>query len=203
MLTFRIRHPVCPAAIDMSPDPRPLGLHLRSLELKKALELDRLPKVGDKLDLAGTDETSLIAGWSPSEPGGRWTLGHEATVAWDIRGEEEDLTIRVNGFALLHEKAPRQEIELWANDRRIASWRFQMDKASPLPARISIPRRLIRNRHVLMLTFRIRHPVCPAAIDMSPDPRPLGLHLRSLELKKALELDRKTSGSTSRPFFRR
>jgi len=144
--------------------------------------LDRLPKVGGTLDLAGADETSLIDGWSIPEPGGRWTLGHEATVAWDIRGEEEDLTIRVNGFAPLHEKAPFQDVELWANDRRVASWRFQMDTASPLPARVLIPRKLIRNRQVLMLTFRIRHPVYPAAIDMSPDPR--ALNVRKLELNK-------------------
>src|SRR6185369_13956039 len=101
---------------------------------------------------------------------------------------EEDLTIRVNGFAPLHEKAPFQDVELWANDRRIASWRFQMDTASPLPARISIPGRLIRRRDVLMLTFRIRNPVCPA--ETAIDTRALGLHLRSLRLKKALEIDR-------------
>jgi len=35
---------------------------------------------------------------------------------------------------------------------------------------------------VLMLTFRIRHPVYPAAIDMSPDPR--ALNVRKLELNK-------------------
>src|SRR6185295_7300738 len=174
----------CPVAIDMSPDPRALGLHLHSLELKKALELDRLPKVGDTFDLAGTDidETPLISGWAVREPSGCWTLGHEASVAWDIRGEEEDLTIRVNGFALMHEKAPFQDIELWASDRRIARWRFQIDTASPLPARVVIPRKLIRNRQVLMLTFRIRHPVYPAAIDMSPDPR--ALNVRKLELNK-------------------
>jgi hypothetical protein len=187
MLTFLIRHPVCPAEIDIAPDPRALGLHLRSLTLKKALEVDRLPKVGETLDLAGTeiDETPLIAGWSIPESGGRWTLGHEAIIGWSVRGQEQDLTLLIDGFPFLHEEAPRQTIELWANDRRIANWRFQIDTASPLPARISIPHRLIRNRDVLMLTFLIRHPVCPAEIDMSPDPRALGLYLRSLTLKKA------------------
>ena len=192
MLTFRIRNPVCPAELGISPDKRALGLHLCALTLKPALEVDRLPKVGDTLNLANTgiDEPSLIAGWSGPEPTGRWTLGHEATVAWDIRGQEEDLTIRIDGFALLYEKTPLREIDLWANDRRIASWRFQIDTASPLPARISIPRRLIRNRDVLMLTFRIRNPVCPAELGISPDKRALGLHLCALTLKPALEVDR-------------
>ena len=192
MLTFRIRKPVRPAELGISPDTRALGLHLCSLTLKKALELDRLPKVGDTLNLADTeiDEPSLIDGWSLPEPGGRWTLDHEATIAWDIRGQDEDLTIRVDGFALLYEKTPLQEIDLWANDRHIASWCFNISTASPLPARISIPRELIRNRDVLMLTFRIRNPVRPAELGISPDTRALGLHLCSLTLKKALELDR-------------
>ena len=187
MLTFRIRNPVCPAELGISPDTRALGLHLCSLTLKTAV--DRLAKVGDTLNLAdtGIDEPSLIAGWSFPEPGGRWTLGHEATVAWDIRGHEEDLTLRVDGFALLYEKTPLREIDLWANDRRIASWRFQIDAASPLPARIPIPRKLIRNRDVLMLTFRIRNPFCPAELGISPDTRALGLHLCSLTLKTAVD----------------
>jgi hypothetical protein len=149
-------------------------------------DLNRLPQIGDTLDLAGTeiDDTPLISGWSIPELTGRWTLGHEATVAWDVRGQEEDLTIRVDGYALLlHEKMPLQDIELWANDRRIASWRFNIDTASPLPARISIPRKLIRNRDVLMLTFLIRRPVSPAENGMSIDTRPLGLHVRSLTLE--------------------
>jgi hypothetical protein len=147
-------------------------------------DLNRLPRIGDILDLAGTeiDHTSLISGWSIPEPTGRWTLGHEATVAWDVRGQDEDLAIRVDGNALLYEKVPLQDIELWANDRRIANWRFNIGTASPLPARISIPRKLIRNRDVLMLTFLIRNPVSPAENGMSPDRRLLGLHLRSLTL---------------------
>ena len=187
MLTFLIRNPVCPAENGMAPDRRRLGFHLRSLTLKK-----RLPKVGDTLDLAATeiDDPPLIAGWSGPEPTGRWTLGHEATIAWDVRGQEEDLTIRVDGDALLHEKVPLQDIELWANDRRIASWRFQYGEVSPLPARLSVPRELIRNRDVLKLTFLTRNPVCPAELGISPDARALGFRLRSLTLMKALEVDR-------------
>ena len=134
------------------------------------------------------DDPSLISGWSGPEPTGRWTLGHEATVAWDIRGQDQDLTLRVDGDALLYENVPLQVIELWANDRRIASWRFQYGEVSPLPARLSVPRELIRNRDVLKLTFLIRNPVCPAELGISPDTRALGFRLRSLTLKTALEV---------------
>ena len=86
---------------------------------------------------------------------------------------------------MLHEKAPLQEIELLANDRRIASWRFQHGEVSPLPARLLVPRKLMRNRDVLTLTFLNRKPVCPAELGISPDTRALGFQLRSLTLKKA------------------
>src|SRR5207249_3162927 len=96
MLTFRIHNPVCPAEIDMSLDPRALGFHLRSLTIEVASE--RLPKVGDTLDLAATeiDDAPLIAGWSSPEPAGRWTLGREATIAWSVKGQEEDLILGVD-----------------------------------------------------------------------------------------------------------
>ena len=139
-------------------------------------DTDRLPKVGDTLKLGGPEfeDAPFIAGWSIPEPTGRWTYGHEATIAWCVRGQDQDLTLLIDGIPALHEKAPLQRIDLWANDRRLASWRFQMDTVSPLPARVLVPRGLIRNRDVLMLTFLIRR---PAGIICA------GLCLRSLTLK--------------------
>ena len=148
-------------------------------------DLARLPKVGDELNLTGSaiDETALIAGWSIPEPTGRWTLGHEATVAWSVRGHQDDLTLFVDGYALLHENAPSQSVELWVNDRQIAHWHFHINEAPPLPAQISVPAKLIRNRDVLMLTFVIRFPRSPAEIGLPPDMRALGIHFRSLALR--------------------
>jgi hypothetical protein len=136
---------------------------------------DRLPKVGDTLKLDGPelDETPFIAGWSFPDPIGRWTHGREATIAWCVRGQDQDLTLLIDGIPAVHEKAHFQQIDLWANDRHLASWRFRPHALSPLPARILVPRYLILNRDVLMLTFLIHH----------PNSRALGLHLHSLTLK--------------------
>jgi hypothetical protein len=138
-------------------------------------DIDRLPKVGDTLELGGPEEkTALIDGWDTPEPTGCWTYGHEATIAWCVRGQDQDLTLLIDGIRASHEIAPIQRIDLWANDRRLASWRLQ---TASLPARILVPRALIRNRDVLMLTFLIRRPVCPVGTDMR------SLYLRSLTLK--------------------
>jgi hypothetical protein len=138
-------------------------------------DTDRLLKVGDTLKPGGPefDETPLIAGWHPPQPTGCWTFGHEATIAWCIRGQDQDLTLLIDGIAAADEERSLQRIELWANDRRLASWRFQMDKVCPLSARLLVPRRLIRNRDVLMLTFVIRRPLR------------IRLYLRSLTLEAA------------------
>src|SRR5262249_6961412 len=147
-----------------------------------------LPKVGETLDLAGTeiDERSIMTGWAHPEPTGRWTLGQEATIiAWSVRGQEQDLILRVDGGSLLHEEALPQEIELWANDQRIANWRFQHGKVSPLPAKLLVPCKLIRNHDVLKLTFGIRNPACPAELGICEDSRNLGFQLRSLTLESA------------------
>jgi len=142
-------------------------------------DLDRLPKVGETFKLGGPEfeEAPLIAGWSVPEATGRWTVGQEATIAWCVRGQDQDLTLLIDGSPALHENPPLQRIEIWANDRCLASWRFQTDTVSSLPARILVPHRLVRNRDVLMITFLIYRPVCPVGVDTR------GLYLRSLTLK--------------------
>ena len=139
-------------------------------------DIDRLPKVGDTLHLGGPqfEEAALIAGWCLPEATGRWTLGQEATIAWCVQGQDEDLTLLIDGVPGLHEKASIQRIDLLANDCRLASWRFQTNKA--LPTQVLISRDLIRNREVLMLTFLVHRPLSTAA---------RGLYLRSLTLKAA------------------
>jgi hypothetical protein len=214
MLTFVIQSPCSPAEVGESPDPRALGLHLRSISLTGAAlldtmqgilvnpswlhrviardryrvvpALDRLPQVGDDLNFVGStiDETALIAGWSHPEPTGRWTLGHEATIAWSVRGHEGELELRVDGHAFLHKNAPTKSIKLWLNDRQVAHWQFRIDGGSPLPARIAIPAALTRNRDILMLRFVIQSPCSPAEVGESSDLRALGLHLRSISLTK-------------------
>jgi hypothetical protein len=140
-------------------------------------DTDRLPKVSDTLKLDGPEfeEAPFVAGWGLPESTGRWTRASEATVAWCVRGQDQDLTLRIDGTPTLDEKAPLQRVDLWGNDRPLASWRFQRDTVSPLPARIRVPRGLIRNRDVLFVTFLVRRRARPV------DPR--GFFLRSLTLE--------------------
>jgi hypothetical protein len=138
-------------------------------------DIDRLPKVGDTLQLGGPafEEIPLITGWHMPEPTGRGT-SREATVAWCVRGQDEDLTLLVDGTLSFHQEASVQRIELWANDHRIAIWRLKTGEV--MPAQVIVPRDLIRNREVLILTFVIHRPLSAK-----------GLYLRSLTLTKDQE----------------
>jgi hypothetical protein len=129
-----------------------------------------------ELSDARWEETALVAGWCAPEPNGRWTYGHEATVAWCVQGQDQDLALLIDGYPALYEKAPLERIEIWGNDRRIASWRLQFGAPHSLPARVSVPRHLIRKRDVLMLTFLIRRSAYSPGIDMR------GLYVRTLTL---------------------
>jgi hypothetical protein len=99
-----------------------------------------------------------------------------------VRGHHADLELFVDGKAMVPRNAPPQCIELWANDRRIARWHFRIGKRRALAAQIKVPAELIRDCDVLMLTFLIGSPHSPVKIGASADPRPLGLHLRSVSL---------------------
>jgi hypothetical protein len=154
-------------------------------------QLDHLPKVGEQLNFQelSFDESPLISGWSILEPTGRWTTGREAVLAWSVRGEEDELELCLDGHAFLHEKAPTKLVELWIDGKKITQWQFRLDAANPFPARVAIPRRLVRDRDVLMLTFVIQSPCSPAEVGESADPRPLGILLRSMSLDRAALLD--------------
>jgi hypothetical protein len=141
----------------------------------RVADSDGLLKVGCTLKPGVSEETPLISGWHIPEPTGCWTLGHEATIAWCVGEHEQDLLLQIDGTAALDERVPVQRIDLWANDRRLASWRFKLDTPSLLPPRVLVPRDLIRNRDVLMLTFLIRRPGIYGR----------GLYLRSLTLEAA------------------
>ena len=147
-----------------------------------SLDRDRLPKIGAALDFASTsaDATPFVTGWGLPEPTGRWTVGSEAVIAWDVGDDHGNLFLHCDGDAFLSAAAPQQVVEVWANDRKMAEWEFALGRPSPLPARV--PLALAPDTPILFLTFRIRQPRSPAELGLSDDTRALGLHVRSLAI---------------------
>jgi hypothetical protein len=186
-VTLVVRAPRSPAELGLSADSRALGVNVRRLGLIRAgdrfpIDRERLPGVGEFLNLASTstDETAFVAGWGAPEASGRWTIGAEAIIAWRVEADDGDLALVCEGGVFLDAEAPDQDVEVFANDRPIASWHFATDMPSPLPARVAVPP--APNDGILLVAFRIRSPRSPAELGLSNDTRALGFRLRSLAI---------------------
>jgi hypothetical protein len=187
IVTLLIRKMHSPAALGLSGDHRALGIHLRRFGptcfgSRFAVDRERLPGVGDTLNLTGTsiDDTPFVIGWGGPETTGRWTIGIQATVAWRVEKGNSDLTLFCDGYAFLDSKMPEQEIEVWANQELVASWHFADGEASPLPARVALTS--AQEAGVLFVTFKISSPRSPVELGLARDARALGLHVRSLAI---------------------
>ncbi len=146
----------------------------------------RLPRVGEAIKFEGLSdwEAALVAGWGAPEPVGRWTVWHEAVVAWQVDGEADDLMLTVDGSPFLAGEMQSQEVEVWANDRLIRTLRYTRDQMPPLPVHIPLRR---TERGILYITFLVRNPRSPAELGLSSDHRALGFNVRQLALLPASE----------------
>jgi hypothetical protein len=194
LVTLLVRAPRSPAELGLSEDQRALGVHVRQLGLVRAgdrfaIVRERLPGVGELLNVAGaaTDETPFITGWGGPEATGRWTVGAEATIAWRVGANDRDLALVGDGGAFLDAKAPVQDVEVWANDRPVAFWHFEIDAPSPLTTPVALPSPTPRTG-ILFVTFKIRSPRSPAELGLSGDSRALGLHVRSLAIVRRTDV---------------
>jgi hypothetical protein len=153
---------------------------------RKLPDAGRLPGVGNEIVVKGVpvDEAAMVWGWGLPESTGRWTVGSEATVAWSVAGEVNDLDLLVDGYAFLHESAPSLDVEVWADDRLSATLHFQLGQTQPQPARIPIERAR-GHRSVLFVTFLVRTPRSPAEVGFSGDTRQLGFHVQQLGLVRS------------------
>jgi hypothetical protein len=153
---------------------------------RKLPDAHRLPGLGEEIKVKGlpADEAALVSGWGLPEPTGRWTVGREATVAWRVAREANDLDLLIDGYAFLHEAAPSLDVEVWADDRLNATLHFQRGVTQPQPARIRL-RRPRANRGILFVSLLVRAPRSPAALGLSGDQRALGIHVQKLGLVAA------------------
>lgn len=162
--------------------------------------LGLLATPGVALDLTDpfSDETPMLAGWSIAEPGGRWTNGREASIAWRIGKARGPFLLFAEGTAFLGAGVPTLAAEIWANDRFVDTWRFEQGKPPPLPGFVTIPPLKPFRGGVLIVTFVIRSPRTPAELGMAQDRRRLGLYLRKILL--SADTGAGATGSSPTPY---
>jgi Uncharacterised nucleotidyltransferase len=124
-------------------------------------------------------QSTLLYGWHDPEPGGRWTRSREAAMAFDVGTCLSDLRITVSVFGILTESHPSLRVDIWANRRRLPSWRLELQHSRMHNRVIEVPKSALRDQF-LVLTFVIRHPRSPTSLGLSEDNRSLGLFVQSL-----------------------
>jgi len=112
-------------------------------------------------------EPFLHSGWLAATEHGRWTGGPEARL--HVRLAEEPvrgLRLEAHLIPNLDSDSPECAVDVWANRRRIARWRFTGKQPRPIDAVAEIPPGVLGASRELHLLFHVRN--------ARPLPDPLG-----------------------------
>ncbi|MPN59222.1 hypothetical protein SDC9_206943 [bioreactor metagenome] len=129
----------------------------------------------------GTNSVFLADGWSAQEERHRWTEGPQAGLSFRLqeRDAKKDILLRLKASAYLGRGIPHQEIGVFANEKKIASWQMKgLDWYEAI-----VPSGLIGKEGLLNIVFTISKPTSPSDISKSKDTRKLGIAVRELILR--------------------
>ena len=93
-------------------------------------------------------------------------------MTFDTHDKVKDLILNIEGFALLHEKMPSQQITVYVQDKPLTKWLFQLNQPMPV-LRLHIPKEKFGPDGKTVLKFIIDHPVVPKEIGLNEDFRQL------------------------------
>ena len=139
--------------------------------------------VGKRIDFktGGNSEPFRISGWSTTETEFTWTEGTVAISAFPISQSPGGLTLYMVMAALIKPpELPMQPVEVYANGQKIAEW--EVGNTAEFDA--AIPGSITRFGGTLTIEFRTPKAASPKALGLNPDPRVLGICVRSLELMR-------------------
>ena len=159
-LTLIIDEPRSPLARGWSPDPRELGVQLRTVSLGEA---DHSVRLGETVlfQEGSSADRFLGDGWSYLEPNGVWTVGEHARLILElIDTEPTDLEIVLDVGAFLTAEHPKLEVTVSARDQRVGGNVFRHGEQHP-PLRFRLPRVLIDPDGRAVLDLLLGEPASP------------------------------------------
>jgi hypothetical protein len=184
-LTFVIDEPRSPLALGWSADDdRPLGIQLRTVTLK---QVDRSVLLGEEIVFAEDSggERLLGDGWSRVEPTGVWTVSDKASLILNLSAAPlTDAELVLRGAAFVTSDHPELDVQVSAGDERLASRVFRHGEAHR-PFRVPLPAAARDETGKAVLELHVRDPARPVDLGLSDDARRLGLHLRSLTVRRS------------------
>jgi hypothetical protein len=180
-LVFRTPDAASPAELGIDDDDRRVGVLLRRL-------LVRGPRgcgVGDELKFGegSGDEEMLLGGWSHPESSGRWTDGELAQVLLRLENVPGPLELEFEATPFLGGSGRSLRVEVIANRHLLTSVTYDNSIVYPSIIRMPMTDIAVGPEGELLLSWRIRDPLSPAAMGISGDQRLLGLFLRRVTLR--------------------
>lgn len=135
---------------------------------------------------AGLETSAYLAdGWWPPESWGIWAESSEARLILPLAAQPGDggLILELNGTGFVVEGAETRAYEVLLGDKLLDEFTLTHPNNS-FTRRIEIQAALIPQDNVLVLTLHTDQLVSPESVNHSTDPRPLGLGLLGLELRR-------------------
>ena len=123
-------------------------------------------------------------GWGSPEEWGIWTTGKKANLNLPVNlGSRRSLKIYITSNSFLAPNHETQKVTILMNNTVIGTSTYTLD--SNLKTRAyEIPDSLLKTPGDLMsLVFLIENPISPASLDLSGDPRELGMGLISIMIR--------------------
>jgi hypothetical protein len=189
-LTFVVEEPTSPLELGWSEDDRRLGFFLRALTLEA---VDRTVRVGQPILFSeGSGAGRLLGeGWSDLEATGVWTDGERARLVLRLTAaadEDAEVLLAVDPFVA--PEHPELRVEVFARGEPLGARVFRHRRLlwragkAHRPLRVVLPASLRDETGRVVLELRLHEPARPADLGVSDDSRRLGLHLRSLTVRK-------------------
>jgi hypothetical protein len=139
---------------------------------------------GTKVSFAtgGNSEPFRVSGWSGTEPQFTWTEGTTAVLAMRVSPTTDHVVLKMTLHGLTKDpELPSQPVEVDVNDQKVADWEVT---ATPAEFSAPIPQEMTKNGGLLRITLKIPKAASPKALNISDDPRVLGVSCADLELAK-------------------
>lgn len=184
---FNIPYATSPAFLKMNSDTRILGLQFKQVELSYAKKFHHLG--------SATDFPYALEGFCKPEGTHRWTEGQSATI--DIPVVHHNHRVKCVSFLAtesLITKDHSQNVHVSVNGIPTGSYHFTVHKPQQ-SIHVAIPDGI----DTAKICFHTPNATSPAALQISPDTRVLGINLKQVEVscsKRIYNLGGTTEGST-------
>jgi Domain of unknown function (DUF7024) len=130
---------------------------------------------------SGDGSRFLGKGWSWPEEWGTWTDGARADVILRLdQPYRLPLEVVLQGQAFVADGSPRQEVEVFANERHLGDWTFDHENETSEFSAV-IPSQFTDSR-TMKVSLHIAHPRSPESLGRSADSRRLGVLLHEMRI---------------------